>query len=179
MAACGAGLESMHESDFRFEHCYRLDMDTKIAPSHRYHCWVDWTQTYAYGQSRDRVEYARRRILTLEAGDASLVTVYGTPTRRERVFSVVGGPEPENAPMAAPAPTSTSKPPPATAPEMPPAAGTAPSSASSAERPERPGAACANECETLWKTCQDACGNPDACTGCREDYRNCMERCFR
>src|SRR6201999_1115867 len=102
---CGPGLEAMHESTLRFEHCYRLDMDAKIAPPHREHCWRDWTETYAGGQPLDRVEYARRRIFQLESGDTKLLTFEATPQPERRVFEEIPQPGPE-APMAAPAPTS-------------------------------------------------------------------------
>jgi hypothetical protein len=82
----------IHESSVRFEHCYRLDMDTAIAASHRLHCWRDWTHTYAEGQSQDRVEYARRRIIALESGDNRLVTIHTAPRPQARLFSFV---EPE------------------------------------------------------------------------------------
>jgi hypothetical protein len=176
LAGCGAGLESIHESNVRFEHCYRLDMDPEIAPSHRYHCWRDWTHTYAYGQSRDRIEYAHRRILTLEAGDTHIMTVHDAPRPRERVFSVVGGPAENEPAMASPAPTNAHKPPPATAPKHD---GPTAAPQQSASATELPGAPCTGRCESPMKACLAACGsNNDDCAACREDYRACMRRCF-
>src|SRR5690349_8163603 len=103
-SACGPSLEVMHESNLRFEHCYRLDMDPKIAMSHRELCWRDWTEIYASGQPMDRIEYARRRIVALDSGGARLVTIVTSPKTQGRVFTEIGGPAPDT-PMAAPGPT--------------------------------------------------------------------------
>lgn len=62
----------------RFAHCDRLDLDRHIAPSHRLHCWREWRRVYTYGQTRDRVDYAQRRIAVLVSGDTS--QPYGLPS---------------------------------------------------------------------------------------------------
>src|SRR3954462_12535314 len=67
--ACGPSFEVLAEGDLRFVHCDRLDLDAKIAPSHRLHCWREWRRMYPYGQTRDRVEYAQRRIAEVVSGD--------------------------------------------------------------------------------------------------------------
>lgn len=172
--ACGPSLETMHESNLRFEHCYRLDMDPKIAISHRELCWRDWTEIYASGQPMDRIEYARRRIVALDSGDARLVTIVTSPKSQGRVFTEIGGPAADT-PMAAPAPTSAHEPPPKTEPapkvEQPkpePAPGLA-----------RPGDACGNECTGTFSECNRLCEAKQAdCIACREEYRKCMRRCF-
>lgn len=165
----------MHESNIRFEHCYRLDMDPKIAMSHRELCWRDWTETYAVGQAMDRIEYARRRLVALESGDSRLITIVAPTRSQGRVFAEIGGPSPD-APMAAPAPTSAHEPPPKTEPapkvEAPPP-----------EPPPqglvRPGDNCAAECTTTFSECDRLCQAKQAdCVGCRDDYRKCMRRCF-
>jgi len=166
VSACGPGLEAVHESNLRFEHCYRLDMDQNIAASHREHCWRYWTENYATDQPLDHIEYARRRIVALESGDHSLVTVRtGAPTEG-RVFEEVG-PAPD-APMAAPAPTSAHEPPPKTEPVAPPPPAT-----------PRPGDDCAAQCAAPLNECQRLCDAKQAdCATCREEYRRCMRRCF-
>ena len=68
-SACGPSFEVLAEGDLRFVHCDRLDLDPKIAPSHRLHCWREWRRMYTYGQTRDRVEYAQRRIAEVVSGD--------------------------------------------------------------------------------------------------------------
>jgi hypothetical protein len=173
-SACGPGLESLHASNVRFEHCYRLDMDPRIASSHRMVCWRDWTESYAIGQSRDRVEYARRRIITLESGDAELLSIETQPERRQRIFSVVGETRSKNVPMAAPAPTSAHAPPPKTAQE----AAASPPDAPAPAAP-LPGEDCGDACGATYHACQTACGgDSDACTTCRENFRDCMRACY-
>lgn len=172
-AGCGPGLETVHESNVRFEHCYRLDMDQSVAASHREYCWRSWSKAYAHGQPRDKVEYARRRITALESGATQRIEIQPSGGRRERVFSVVGGPDrestpPPEAPIAAPAPTSPTEPPPAIAPAEPP-----PPAA------QAPATECTTECRGAWSECRNECaGAEDACNACVEDYRGCMRRCF-
>lgn len=170
---CGPGLEQMHESTLRFEHCYRLDMDSRIAPPHREHCWRDWTETYASGQTLDRVEYARRRISQLESGDSAIISVGGSEQPETRVFEELASPAP-SAPMAAPAPTNVHEPPPKTAP--------VPGTADTAKNPSpsiRPGQKCTDACDTTLDDCNRLCQNKQTdCSGCAPDYRACMKRCF-
>jgi hypothetical protein len=171
---CGPGLEAMHESTLRFEHCYRLDMDVSIASPHREHCWRDWTETYASGQPYDRIEYARRRISQLESGDTRLLTFSNSSRPETRVFEELPPANPA-APMAAPAPTSAHEPPPKTAPgpKEPSAADSANSSSL------RPGDACSALCSTGLDSCSHGCQNRQVdCAACAEDYRSCMRRCF-
>jgi hypothetical protein len=167
--SCGPGLEVVHESNLRFEHCYRLDMDPRIAPGHREYCWRDWNQTYASDQPLDRIEYARRRIVALESGDSRLVTVRRETFGGGRVFEEVGAVSPNDR-TAAPAPTSAHAPPPRTEPappSPPPAAG------------PKPGDACAVECNNTFSECMRPCAAVKAaCERCNEDYRACMKRCF-
>jgi hypothetical protein len=169
VAACGPGLESVHESNLRFEHCYRLDMDPRIAPSHREYCWRDWNQTYASDQPLDRIEYARRRILTLESGDSRLVSVKQQSFGGGRVFEEVGVSASPSERMAAPAPTSAHAPPPKTEPAP--------------VLPEpvvpRPGDTCASDCNGTFAQCTGPCdATKPECQHCNEDYRSCMRRCF-
>ncbi len=70
-SGCGPSFEAIAEGDLRFAHCDRLDLDDGIAHSHRLHCWREWRRVYTYGQTRDRVEYAQRRIAVLASGDTS------------------------------------------------------------------------------------------------------------
>jgi hypothetical protein len=170
LAACGPGLETIHESNLRFEHCYRLDMDPRIAASHREYCWRDWNQTYAGDQPLDRIEYARRRISTLESGDSRPVSIRRETFGGGRVFEEMDVASPTSR-MAAPAPTSAHAPPPKTEPAPP--------------QPEpvvggRPGDACAVECNNALAECKRPCETkPGDCEQrCPEEYRGCMRRCF-
>jgi hypothetical protein len=162
----------IHESSVRFEHCYRLDMDPEIASSHRLHCWRDWTQTYAEGgQSQDRVEYARRRIIALESGDTRLVTIHTAPRPQARLFSLAGEPANADGRALAPAPTSANAPPPALAPREK-GVGTEP------QADPLPQGTCAQDCETTYRSCANGCVEKGPCDRCSEDYAVCMRRCF-
>ncbi len=185
LAACGPSVHSVYEGTIRFEHCYRLDLDPNIAPGHREACWRSYSERYHYGQSRDRLEYANRRIRALAAGDTS----------RPILALDAGGDAEPVSPTEAPLPTSVHAPPPPTAKPAPTveagadgadAAGTT----GDASAPPPPGTDCADSCLTAWKTCGgSACaslegGAPDskvarACASCERDYRRCMQRCFR
>ena len=74
----------MYEGDVQFEHCYGLDMGN-AAPEAKRSCWRTWFASYTYGQSRDRIDYAARRLNQLAVGpgdDAATVSsaLSGTST---------------------------------------------------------------------------------------------------
>lgn len=176
-AACGPSVQSIYEGNVRFEHCYRLDLDLEIVPTHRRHCWEQWLDAYRQGQPRDRVEYARRRLQLFSNGDFERPVL--------RIGSGSGGHAGESATPASdaqPEPTSLRAPPPALArgdePLEPPAV--------AVPTQPTPGAACASECLRARSQCQQAtcadgsagaAGGP-ACAGCDADYKGCMRRCF-
>ncbi len=159
---CGPSVQSVYEGNVRFEHCYRLDLDPNIAASHREACWRSYTGRYHYGQTKDRVEYARRRIRALASGDTS------RPVLR---LDLVDAAAAQISPAEAPMPTSAHAPPPPTARATPDASpGDARNENSSKSPP--PGAVCATECRETW----DKAG--PGCTDCERDYRSCMQRCY-
>lgn len=168
-------MQSIHEGSVRFEHCYRLDLDLDIAPGHREACWKEWLASYTYGQSADRIDYARRRVRALTSGDTSRPELNIASDRRpeERPFYLV-----------VPNPTSLHAPPAPIAPRVvgdggaptPPASAAAP-----AELPPAPGDECANACRSAHQSCVLACGDAGmsaTCKSCDPDYRACMRRCF-
>jgi hypothetical protein len=175
---CGPSVQSIHEGTVRFEHCYRLDLDRNIAPSHRLACWRQWSETYSYGQTRDRIEYARRRIRYLSAGEAATLEL-----------KVAASAEPETgdgtaAATAAPAPTSAHAPPPATAANGAPDARV--KQVSDAGPDEDAGAPpfadCLAGCRSGWQQCLQRCSDEPGsrertCSGCKPDYRACVRRC--
>lgn len=191
-SSCGPSVQSIYEGSVRFEHCYRLDLDLDVAPGHREACWKRWLATYTYGQPRDRIEYARRRVRAFAAGDSSRpgLNVGSEHRPQDRQFYLV-----------VPAPTSVHAPPPPIATrvrgfdaEPPPKESAAPPAAST------PGATCARDCRAAWDSCRAACeaesgeqsdrnAKPDAtapkkkspgnaCKSCEPDYKACMKRCF-
>ncbi|HOU92507.1 MAG TPA: hypothetical protein PLU22_15750 [Polyangiaceae bacterium] len=174
IGACGPSVQSIYEGNVRFEHCYRLDLDREIAPSHREACWREWSEIYAYGQTRDRIEYARRRLRYLAAGETSAPSL--DLSRAEPAASVSR--------EAAPAPLDVRAPPPTLEKPPAPTAPTAPEAPASARvEPRLPGAPCMEACATSFTTCTEPCRGgaaeaPSRCVGCEGDYGRCVRRCF-
>lgn len=173
--ACGPSVSSIYEANIRFEHCYRLDLDPKVAPGHRTTCWKEWSRRYTYGQTRDRLEYARRRISALESGDV------GRPELDLSNIDAGPGTADDPGPISvhAPPPRTLAK---AEADGGPPDAGVEIHPDAAPRDP--PGAACANDCRSSWRACAEVC-NPDAgnkrgsCKFCDSDYGRCVQRCYR
>lgn len=179
---CGPSISSIYEGNIRFEHCYRLDLDLSIAPSHRLACWREWANRYTYGQTRDRLEYARRRALALEAGDTARPRLDLASESTAAAHS--NGDEP-------PMPTSLHKPPPpilpASAPPPPVATSSAPPASAAppdAVEPPQASPGCTADCRANWRACTQPCREEGAkgqarCAPCDLDYRSCMQRCYR
>lgn len=182
LQACGPSFEVIQEGDLRFAHCDRLDLDPEVAASHRLTCWREWRRMYVYGQTRDRIEYAQRRIAEIVSGDEGPpFELGGEPPGRSAVRR--RPPERLNTAAAAPPmPATPTEPPPAVVPSPPPApANGAP--ARPAPRPAagtKPGDGCAAQCGSELALCREGCGaRPDRCVGCEPDYRRCMRGCFQ
>ncbi len=141
-AACGPSIQSIHEGSVRFEHCYRLDLDPKIAPSHRHACWEQWLKIYSYGQSRDRLEHAQARLRAIEFGDPNPPSLNLTESeeREARQFY-----------MSTPAPVNVHAPP-------PPVAAPAP-------EPLAPGDTCVADCRKQRAECLKRCDKPAEAEG--------------
>lgn len=170
VGACGPSVQTIYEGNVRFEHCYRLDLDLEIAPTHREACWRQWLTSHTHGQPRDRIEYARRRLRAFTSGDASrpLLNMSSGERSADREFYLV-----------VPSPTSAHAPPPQLAPKRPVPEPVP--SASASERP--PGDDCAGSCRSSFRSCQAACApgggaSEAACRSCEPDYKACMRRCF-
>lgn len=175
-AGCGPSAQSIYEGDVRFEHCYRLDLELDVAQTHRQACWTSWLSRYTYGQSRDRLEYARRRVRAFEGNDLEhpVLRVGENQVQRDtRQFYLV-----------VPAPTSVHAPPPPIATrmnvvtELPPVS---PHVAPKSESRATPGGECASACLAAFDSCNEACDattKNTACKSCDPDYRQCMQRCF-
>ena len=176
--ACGPSVQSIYEGNVRFEHCYRLDLEVDTAPTHRRACWSEWLSMYTYGQPRDRIEYARRRLHSFANGDTARPTLdVGDDKQAEaRQFYLV-----------VPAPTSVHAPPPPIATRWYGDAGTAPAPPTTEQVavPVRaPEDKCNDSCRESLGNCQRDCtpdgGKPDpACKICESDYKTCMKRCFQ
>ena len=177
--ACGPSVQSIYEGNVRFEHCYRLDLEVDTAPTHRRACWTEWLGMYTYGQPRDRIEYARRRVHSFASGDLDRPTLDigdGKKAEARQFFVVV------------PSPTSVHAPPPPIATRWYGDAGTAPTSPTTEQvtaKAPAPEDKCSSACRDGLSDCQRACGAPDAgkpepaCKICDSDYKGCMKRCFK
>jgi hypothetical protein len=176
-AGCGPSVQSIYEGDVRFEHCYRLDLELDVAPSHRQACWTSWLDRYTYGQPRDKLEYARRRVRAFSGGDADkpeLRVGQNEPAQDARQFYLV-----------VPQPTSVHASPPPIATRVnavtdPPPAPSSDPSAKSVDK-AAPGEECASACRGAFTSCNQACdpsAKTPACKSCDPDYKKCMQRCF-
>jgi hypothetical protein len=168
-------VQSIYEGDVRFEHCYRLDLELDVAPTHRQACWTAWLDRYTYGQPRDKLEYARRRLRAFPSGDADKPELHLGQSQAQqdaRQFYLV-----------VPAPTSVHASPPPIATRLNTVADPPPapsSDAKSADKPA-PGEECASACHEAFGSCNQACdpaAKTPACKSCDPDYKKCMARCF-
>jgi hypothetical protein len=159
--ACGPSFEAIQEGDLRFAHCDRLDLDPHIAPSHRLHCWREWRRVYTYGQTRDRVEYAQRRIAEVVSGDTD--PAFDLPTGSSRRLDA-------NHPAA---PNPVHSPPPAVVP-LP---GT--ESVLARDAPEGAfGPGCRSRCEAGRAECAPGCETqPRGCQECVRVFETCLGNC--
>lgn len=158
-SGCGPSFEAIQEGDLRFAHCDRLDLDPKIAPSHRLHCWREWRRVYTYGQTRDRVEYAQRRIAEVLSGDRdpAFVLPDGTGVRRQ-----------DDVP-AAPNPALSSPPPIVPLPE--------PTESRDGD-PVGVSTGCRSRCETTRADCAPGCeSQPTGCNACESSLQACLDNC--
>jgi hypothetical protein len=188
---CGPNVQMIYEGNVRFEHCYRLDLDSSIAPSHRRACWQDWLARHTYGQTGDRLAHARQRLTELNHGAQATLPILDDAGVQQRQAS---------APV--PMPTNIHSAPPPKAPEAQPVAvATTVSAAPSALPPDW---GCLENCRKQWQTCaaplqcRDAAGaaptgsggastvvpdpgsskdRKDSCGTCNRSFKNCAVRC--
>jgi hypothetical protein len=206
-SSCGPSVQSIYEGNVRFEHCYRLDLDLEIVPTHRRHCWEQWLESYRYGQPRDRVEYARRRLRLFASGDFQRPLLEIESAAPPGLGSSGGLAE---STLVRPEPTSVRAPPPAIIPGV----GVEAKASEPNARPlAAPGDGCADVCahsrvDCLATSCPEAlprareagvatgqvpgesharpeaaggaasAGGRPACVRCDQDYKSCMRRCF-
>lgn len=170
LAACGAGIHALYEGDVRFEHCMALEDTPDVKVTIRTACWDEWLKFYTFGQTSDRIEYAKVRLRKLRVGDdASTADELASESHRTD---------------AVPEPTSALAPPPMM---LVVDAGPAVPEKKDDEQVKPPGAACSGRCETAWLKCKKECVTPmcnrqsciDKCEqSCTEDHATCMRFCF-
>lgn len=151
-------MSAIYEGDVRFEHCMALDARPSASPSEQRMCWIEWVRYYTYGQTQDRVEYARGRA----SGTEGLAPA--APTAPP--------------PLAAPEPTSAFAPPPMVAGEARPGPSAPPPTASAAVAP--PGdvdPACHGDCVEAREDCRTSCQGASCEKSCSGKFTRCLERC--
>lgn len=170
LAACGASINALYEGDVRFEHCMSLDDSSEIKPTIRTACWDEWLQFYTFGQTRDRIEYAKSRMRQLRSGNDTMVAEVQTNTSHPT--------------EAVPEPTTALAPPPAL---LVVDAGTPPPEDPGTNEPKPPGAECSGKCDATWAKCKKECVTPmcnrQTCISkcekaCKDEHASCMRGCF-
>lgn len=162
IVSCGASIQAVYEGDVRFEHCMALDARADVPRGLRMTCWGEWRTFYSYGQTLDRIEYARGREKALSESQP----VGDVPK------------PPPIAPPAVPEPTSVLVPPPMML-AVDGGRADAPSDAADAgEPPPPPAAACSADCEHAFRFCQQECKTSPCEKTCAAKYKRCMHRCF-
>lgn len=170
--SCGASIQAVYEGDVRFEHCMALDSRPDVEQPLRKLCWEEWIKFYTFGQTRDRIDYATKRVKQLVKPGAE----DGAPA-----------PSASSAPAAAvPEPTSALAPPPMMLVTDAGLDGSADASANSdagdaggdgdAARP--PGTECSAACEQAWSLCRKDCKAAPCDKSCGTRYTRCVKRCF-
>jgi hypothetical protein len=172
--SCGASIQAVYEGNVRFEHCMALDSRPEIKPTIRRACWEEWVKFYTFGQTRDRVEYARQRRQQL-VGASDFDEGEWSPLKQH----------PGEA-AAVPEPTSAAAPPPmmlqvdggsvVDAGSRDAAVATSSSATPDAKPPSN--AECTAACDSEWTLCQHECRAPNCEKGCQAKYKKCMKRCF-
>jgi hypothetical protein len=172
-AGCGPSFQAVYEGDVHFEHCYALDEDPNATITKKADCWRDWTKSYTYGQTRDRVEYAVSRRIALSR-------VPELPTD-EALMNAAPGEGIRKTVISAPMPTSAFAPPPNTMPEVTDGGAEGGSRDNGRNPPPRlraPGADCADDCNHAWSSCKGPCKGAE-CDACDRALRVCMSDCYK
>lgn len=169
--ACGASIQAVYEGDVRFEHCMALDARQEVKPKIRSACWEEWVKFYTFGQTLDRIEYAKKRTKQLLA---SSDFDEGDEISETRAKSAV------------PDPTTVLAPPPMTfvsdGGSTPAEDASAPSPDASAESvaalPLPPGASCIDACDSGWAACRKDCAIAACQRGCDTKHKRCVQKCL-
>jgi hypothetical protein len=170
LSACGASIHALYEGDVRFEHCMSLDDTGEVKPKIRTACWDEWLKFYTFGQTRDRIEYAKLRMRQLRNG---------VDDRRPDLLANQSHPT-----EAVPEPTSALAPPPMMlVVDAGPAAPVKPPDDSS----KPPRSECSTRCDDDWSKCKKECVTPicnqHSCISkceksCQDEHAICMRSCF-
>lgn len=160
--SCGASINAVYEADVRFERCMALDSRPDVKPTLRRECWDGWVQYYTFGQTRDRVDYAKRRRRQLSTASDF----------EEADWAPVEPPS-----QGVPEPTDVMAPPPAM---MIQDAGGEPVADAEGTKDAAPtrGESCTAVCEAQSTQCLGACTTGSCEKACSAKYKRCTRACF-
>jgi hypothetical protein len=173
VVACGPSFQAIYDGDARFEHCYALEETATVSLQERGECWRDWSVRYTFGQTRDRVEYAKAR--------ARALALAQLPTD-EAMMQAAPNEVATGTSVTAPGPTNAFAPPPKTygqsdgGAEIPRRSALLQPPPPSAP-PDAPAAACATGCLDAFRACKAQCATQSC--DCEPPYRRCMRGCFQ
>jgi hypothetical protein len=160
-AGCGASIQAVYEGDVRFEHCMALDQQANVKTMIKRACWTEWIAFYTYGQTRDRVKYAQRRVAILNGAvpaDTSTSVESDEPPepRAGGLLTVAMGGDKADAGGAGP-----------------PSAETASVDAGPTARRSR----CLAECVAMRDDCRRQCDAPNCEKNCSVRHSACADEC--
>jgi hypothetical protein len=150
VAACGASIQAVYEGDVRFEHCMALDGQPDVKLHIRRACWREWISFYTYGQTRDRVRHAQKRIRQLSGVSEFLTDPAAGGGDPGQELGGAGG--------AAAASTQT---------RPSPTVGTV--------TPSK--ARCVDDCEAMREDCRRQCRTVGCEKSCAMVFRSCIADC--
>ena len=172
----------VHRSRAYFERCYAADFDPSIPRTERHACWVAWLDHYTSGQPRERIMYARERLVAQGTATDSLllpgVDVAAPTSDAMRAAHAPTAPPdtalatsvaPVDTDTSAPTETPTQRPVPTIPPPRPPAV------------PHHGSPACAPICDPRFIECAERCdrSNPEPCRdACIAEHRACGNACL-
>jgi len=159
LLACGSvSVRYAVESDMRFEHCYRIDEDPRVAVGDKRACWTEWRDKYQRGQDSNRLTYVAERLHAL-GGTTAGASATSTPAIAAAAATTAACPLP-NSPYAPPPPLATS-------------------GLTIRVTAPPPDVTCGDSCNRDWKSCSPTCGGDADCLGkCDGKLRTCMKGCF-
>lgn len=160
--SCGASINAVYEADVRFERCMALDSRPDVKPTLRRECWDGWVQYYTFGQTRDRVDYAKRRRRQLSMASD---------------FDEAEWAPAETSPSV-PEPTDVMAPPPAMMIVDAGAAEPATDAADTKDAAPKRGESCTAVCEAQSTQCLGACTTGSCEKACSAKYKRCTRACF-
>jgi hypothetical protein len=160
---CGPSLRLVEQSNLYFERCHAADLDPARTDAERRACWQAWRDHYDVGQSADRDDYVRERLVMLDPQSGSAISL----ATADEPEADVGDGSVEPAPPEGPELSDTIG-------DRPPRARRRP------VVPRTRTSACGAGCEPAFVTCGTACnvGDRGCVDACRHIYRQCARGCF-